>query len=103
MFTYIFTPPLGANFFPKKSLHLERPTSPFFGPSVKFCRFLGAKPSLEITYFTPSLIAKKFPYLYSYLYSLFIFLEMLRPFYLVSKFFFDGVPKPKNWRKCAIT
>ena len=39
MFTYILTPPLGANFFPKKSLHLERPTSLFFGPSVKFCRF----------------------------------------------------------------
>ena len=39
MITYILTPPLGANFFPKKSLHLEGPTSLCFGPSVKFCRF----------------------------------------------------------------
>ena len=51
--------------------------------------FLGAKPSLETTYFTESVIAKKFPYLYFYLYSLFIFLEKLRPFYLVSKFFYS--------------
>ena len=32
-------PPLVSNFFPNKSLQLERPTSPFFGPSVKFADF----------------------------------------------------------------